>query len=171
MLERARSLNIAWASVVVLHIAAFALYSILVALPESVQRLIPEKIAIPVEAYMAYVTLSPGFSYFSTGQGVDFSLLISVERPSENTEIAMTGRNREVSIRFTACVLYFINVQQSQELLARSLAARVFDKYPDATRVTIRAIQTEFPTMAAFVDGDTARRNAPFFETSFVKRM
>jgi hypothetical protein len=116
-----------------------------------------------VERYTEVTVMQADYSFFSPDVAADLKVLAMVQDSAgRHTVDPFDVANPEVKTRFLCSVLCFQNVPEVQELIARSWAARVYEKFPAAQSVSVRGLVYHLPTMREYRQG-----NRPYYQRMF----
>ena len=125
-------------------------------------------LAAVVETITQLTVLQADYGFFSPNIASDTRVEITVSRPGggEFRAVPAVFANREVKLRFHTSTAAFKAFGAYREVLARSLAAKVYTTHPDAAFIVVTAYDYRLPTMAAFRQGQRPTEEA-FFRASF----
>lgn len=116
-----------------------------------------------VEYYSQVTVMQADYSFFSPNIASDLKIDVIIEdeegkHPVDLFEVS----NPEVNTRFQCSIIGFQNVSVAQELIARSWAARAYEKYPSAKFIAVRGSTYHLPTQKEYCAG-----KRPFYERMF----
>ena len=116
-----------------------------------------------VEYYSQLTVMQADYSFFSPNVASDLKVEVAVE-DSSGRHVVNPFRiaNTAVNTRFQCSIIGFQSIPAAQELIARSWAARVYEKYPTARSVSVRGSTYHLPTLREYREG-----KRPYYEKVF----
>lgn len=116
-----------------------------------------------VEYYSQATVMQADYSFFSPNVASDLKVEVAVE-DSSGYHVVNPFRisNTAVNTRFQCSVIGFQSIPAAQELIARSWAARVYEKYPTARSVSVKGSMYHLPTLREYREG-----KRPYYEKVF----
>lgn len=114
-----------------------------------------ELISKIVEYYTQTTVMQADYSFFSPNISSDLKIEAIVEDSKDTLNInPFRIPNTAISTRFQCSVVGFQNVRVAQGLIARSWAARVYEQFPGAKKISIRGSRYNLPDMQAYQQGE-----------------
>jgi hypothetical protein len=124
-------------------------------------------LASVVEPITQITVLQADYGFFSPNIASDTRVEVTVALPgSDFKPVPPVFPNREVKLRFHTSTAAFKAFGAYREILARSMAAKVYTTHPDAAFIVVTAYDYRLPSMAAFRQGQRPSEEV-FFRASF----
>ena len=100
------------------------------------------------------------YGYFSPNVADDFDVVYTLYKEGAQVrQIRLEMSNEECRQRLYTMYNYFYRIDESRDLMARSLALAVLKNFPDCDKVKIELFLYRLPKM-----GDYQKKNKPFWE-------
>jgi hypothetical protein len=116
-----------------------------------------------VEYYSQVTVMQADYSFFSPNVASDLKIEVFIEDEKGRYPINLFEvSNPEVNTRFQCSIIGFQNVSVAQELIARSWAARAYEKYPAARFISVKGSSYHLPTLSQYRLG-----KRPYYERMF----
>ncbi|MBT1705308.1 hypothetical protein [Chryseosolibacter indicus] len=113
-----------------------------------------ETLSKVVEYYSQVTVMQADYSFFSPNIASDLKIEVIVEDENGKHPVNLFDvSNPEVNTRFQCSIIGFQNVSIAQELIARSWAARAYEKYPSAKFIGVRGATYQLPTQREYSSG------------------
>ncbi|MFD2288559.1 hypothetical protein GJU39_18280 [Pedobacter petrophilus] len=100
--------------------------------------------------YLTYCTLSgtdTKYGYFSPNISDDFDVVYTLyKREMVDRKFRLKMKNEECRQRLYTMYNYFYRIEESRDLMARSLAFGVLKNYPDCSKIKIELFLYQLPT-------------------------
>ncbi len=112
------------------------------------------RVAQVVEYYSQVTVMQADYSFFSPNVASDLKVEVTVE-DSQGQHVINPFRisNTAVNTRFQCSIIGFQSIPAAQELIARSWAARAYEKYPTARSVSVKGSMYYLPTLREYQRG------------------
>ncbi len=107
------------------------------------------------EYYTQLAVMQADYSFFSPNIAPDFILSVTMQKPDGqwvSSEVPVP--NTEVEKRLHSCLLGIQRIPADlQQIIAKSWAARVLDKHPEARFIRVKVIRQKQPSMTDYNKG------------------